>query len=61
MVARNVQFTLSTLRFVKDQTLFARCLLTKQIAQDLWSQTVALETGQKDHHLPSKLTYVQRP
>jgi hypothetical protein len=49
-----------TLRFVKAQTLLVGFLLTNQIAQDLWSQTVALETGQNHHQLPSKLTHVQR-
>jgi len=47
------------LRFVKDQTLLYRFLLAKQIAQDLWSQTVALEIGENDQ-LPSKLTHFQR-
>lgn len=47
------------LRFVKDQTLLVGYLLTNQIAQDLWSQTVTLETEQNDHRFPSKLTHVQ--
>lgn len=52
--------TFQTLRFVKDQTLLVGYLLRNQIAQDLWSQTMTLETGQNDHHLLSKLTHVQR-
>jgi hypothetical protein len=53
-------FPFQPLRFVKDQTLFYGFLLAKQIAQDLWSQTVALEIWQNDHQLPSKLTHFQR-